>query len=315
MKKQQFALKNDKIREKFENLKSEAPEKLKENLNLSFSIWLFGAEDLEKSLRRLKNAGYNYVELPGDHHVKELGHSLGRVDNLLKKYDLKVSGVCGLFPPEADMASNDPYKRKRAINYVKNEIKFADEVGGDYLLIVPSAVGRSEAIDNNEYQRSVETAQIIAKYFSNSDIKAAVEPIRSAEVSVINTISEALDYIEDIDNESISNINGDIFHMINEEEHIGEAIIRAGERLTNLHIADSNRAPIGKGMINIDIVIMALYLINYNQEGKYVTGEPLGIGGNSYQLMHGNPDSSKLDFLVKQTINYFKERERALTKQ
>ena len=282
---------------------------------MSFSIWMFGSEELEKSFKRIKEAGYNYVELPGSHHVKELGLDSNKVNKLLDKYDLEVSGVCGLFSPETDLASNDPYKRKNAIKYIRNEIEFTKEVGGDYVIVVPSAVGRPDKIDDNEYERSISTLKMVADDFIEADIKAAVEPIRSAEVSLIHTIKDVKKYIKDVNHAGIQNINGDIFHMINEEKHIGDSILEAGEKLTNIHIADSNRGPIGEGMINIDIVIMALYLINYNQTGKYVTGEPLGIGGNPYQLMHGKTDPEKLDFLVEKTRNHFKEREKLLTEK
>ena len=108
MKKQLFQIKDEKIREKFEKLKRENPEKIKENLKMSFSIWMFGSEELEKSFNRIKKAGYNYVELPGSHHVKELGLDSNKVNKLLDKYDLEVSGVCGLFSPETDSLFHSP---------------------------------------------------------------------------------------------------------------------------------------------------------------------------------------------------------------
>jgi len=56
-------------------------------------------------------------------------------------------------------------------------------------------------------------------------------------------------------------------------------------------------------------VIMALYVINYNNSSCYVTPEPLGPGGDPYPAMWGRPDPKVLDELVRQTAEYFYERE------
>lgn len=104
-------------------------------------------------------------------------------------------------------------------------------------------------------------------------------------------------------------INGDIYHMLSEESHNGMALLDAGAQLTNLHFADSNRCALGEGALDVDTIIRALYLINYNVPGKFVTFEPLGPGGDPYPAMYGKPDAAKLDALVGQSIRYFRERE------
>ena len=97
--------------------------------------------------------------------------------------------------------------------------------------------------------------------------------------------------------------------MQSEESHIGMALLEADQRLTNLHLADSNRCALGEGALDIDTVIRALYLIGYNRPGCYVTPEPLGPGGDPYPAMNGKPDPATLKHLVQQTARYFRERE------
>ncbi len=65
-----------------------------------------------------------------------------------------------------------------------------------------------------------------------------------------------------------------------EESHIGEAILQAGDRLVNLHLAESNRCALGEGSLDLDTIIMALYVIGYNRAGRYV----LRIEGDSRQM-------------------------------
>lgn len=314
MKEQNYVIKSEQIKNKFKELKEKEPAKIKDSIKLSFSIWMFGSEKLEKSFERLNQAGYNYVELAGDHYLKEFGSNYKQVKQLLEKYELKVSGSCGLYSSEVDMSSGSPYTRKNAVDYIKNEVEFLEKVGGRYLILVPSAVGDSGAFDQNAYLRSIETAKIVAQKIEGSPVKIAVEPIRSAEVNLINTVKKALEYIEKVDQPEIQHLNGDIFHMLNEEEHIGEAVLKAGDNLVNLHLADSNRGAIGMGMTDLDLVISALYLIGYNQGNKFVTGEPLSVGGDPYSLMNQKGNETKYDFLVKQTREYFRAREKELKK-
>jgi D-psicose/D-tagatose/L-ribulose 3-epimerase len=77
----------------------------------------------------------------------------------------------------------------------------------------------------------------------------------------------------------------------------------------NLHFADSNRCALGEGSLDVCTIIRALYAIGYNTEGRFVTFEPLGPGGDPYPAMHGKPDKSKLDALVSASIRYFRECE------
>ncbi|MDC3426360.1 sugar phosphate isomerase/epimerase [Aquibacillus sp. 3ASR75-11] len=313
MKKQNYQVVDEKIKKAFNKLKSEHPEKLKTRLNLSWSNWGFGLEPLEESVIRLKDARLEFIELHGNHYGEDLGYNVDKTKEVLKKYQMKVSGVCGMFSAENDLSSNHPAKRQAAISYIKRELNFTEQIGGDYLLVVPGAVGRPNAYDNTEFERSVATLRSLGDVFLQKKIKAAIEPIRAAEVSFIHTIADAKRYIKAINHSGIQHINGDLYHMQSEEEHIGNAILNSGNQLVNLHLADSNRGALGDGFMDIDTIIMALYLIGFNQEGRFVTPEPLGPGGDPYPAMNAVPDQTKLDHLVNQTIAYFREREQLLT--
>jgi D-psicose/D-tagatose/L-ribulose 3-epimerase len=201
---------------------------------------------------------------------------------------------------------------QNAIDYIKRGVEFLAEVGGEYLIVVPSAVGRPDAIDGNEFIRSVNALKKCAGFFRAHGIKAAIEPIRSAEVSLTHSIDDALRLIETVGNDAIGHINADTYHMLLEESHIGEAILKAGRRLVNLHIADSNRDAPGTGMIDFDAVIRAVYLVGMNEEGRYVTPEPLGPFPVPYVLANSPCDVPVMDKLVEDTVRYFREREAAV---
>jgi len=79
--------------------------------------------------------------------------------------------------------------------------------------------------------------------------------------------------------------------------------------LMNLHIADSNRDAPGKGMIDIDMVIMASYLVGMNRPGRFLTFEPLGPYPDPYVLSTQPCNVDVMERLVSDSVSYFRERE------
>ncbi|MGM0366034.1 MAG: sugar phosphate isomerase/epimerase family protein [Actinomycetota bacterium] len=310
MKLQNYEMKNQEIKEKFLELKKNSPDSLKNRLKLSWSNWGFGMETLENSAERLKKHGIKYIELHGNRYGADLGYDAKEVNRILSSYGIKVGGICGMFSAENDLSSNSPATRQRAIDYIKRNVELGNLTGAKYFLVVPGAVGRPAPYDDMEFYRSVETLKTVSNVFAETDIRGAVEPIRSAEVSFCHTFADAKRYIGEIASEGIQHINGDVYHMLVEESHIGQAIVDAGKMLTNLHMADTNRDALGGGSLDLDTIIMALYVTGFNNdEAAFVTPEPLGPGGDPYPAMYGRPDAERLEKLVGSTARYFRERE------
>ena len=309
MKLQNFEGKNEEIHAKFLALKKQSPDVVQQRLNLSWSNWGFGLESLADSARRLEKAGLSYIELHGNHYGADLGYDIDESLTILGDHGLKVSGVCGMFSADNDMSSNRAIVRQAAIDYVRREVPFTKAVGGTYLLVVPGAVGRPKAYDAMEFDRSVEILKQCAGWFSEHGVQGAIEPIRAAEVSFVHTVEDAKQYIDAVRSPGIQHINGDVYHMQSEESHIGEAIVNAGDMLVNLHFADSNRAALGEGSLDVATIIRALYVIGHNRPGRFVSFEPLGPGGDPYPAMYGKTEKAKLDALVMNSIRYFRECE------
>ncbi|MCL5986344.1 MAG: sugar phosphate isomerase/epimerase [Actinobacteria bacterium] len=311
IKPQNFEKKNLEIRKKFLDL-IKKKEKAGNKLKLSWSNWGFGLEPLRTSLQRLHNNKVRYVELHGNLYGSDLGYNSKEVKSLLNDFGMEVSGVCGMFSSDCELASSIPSVRQRAIDYIKRNVEFCNEVGGEYLLIVPGAVGRPKRYDGFEFDRAVEALQIIGDTFIKNSVKGAVEPIRADEVSLCHTFEDAVKLIKAVNHDGIKHINGDLYHMLHGESHIGETIINYGDYLINLHMADTTRMAFGTGMLDLDTVIMALYLIGYNDKRAFCSAEPLGAGADPYRQMYGKNDPVMLDRLVSETASYFYAREELL---
>lgn len=305
---------NLKIRQDFEKLREEHPERFEKRLNISYSNWTFGLEDLEAAAARLAKYNVEYIELGGNYGGKCVGYQadIDTTKKILSKYNVKVSGVCGFFGDSNALSTNNNFARQTAMEYIIEEAKFCKAMNGTYLLVVPGTVGRAAPYDSSDYARSVKTLRSVADIFTETGVLCAIEPINSAEVPICSTVESVQQYIKDVCHPGVQHINGDVFHMLCGERHIGEAILACGERLVNLHVEDTNRMPLGNGMMDVDTIIRALYLLNYNRSGHFVTGEPLGAGRDSYAIMYGCHSESVKDQMLADTVGTLREREEAL---
>lgn len=278
-------------------------------LRLGWSNWGFGSESLQDSAARLARYGINHIELHGNLYGPDLGYRPDQVSTILDDHGISVSGVCGMVTPDQEFASAKPHVRQRAVDYFRRQAAFAAAVGGTYLLFGAASVGRPVPYDDNEVERSAATMRLVADDFAAAGVRGAVEPIRPEETSIVHTFAQALELIELVDHPAISTINGDLYHMLSGEQHIGQTLLDHGHRMVNLHLADTNRRGLGQGLLDLDVVIMALYAIGWQRGDHYCSAEPLGAGGNPYVAMHGQPDTAALDELVSVTATTFTTRE------
>ncbi len=309
---QRWQQKSEEIKARYLAEKRANPGKFEAKLNLSWSNWGFGMEPLEASVSRLARHGIRYIELHGNRYGADLGYNTAEVKRILADHGVETGGICGMFSADNDMASNRGVVQQRAIDYIRRNVELGYELGAKYFLIVPAAVGRPAKIDDMEFDRSVDTLQRVADVFAQAGIRGAIEPIRSAEVSIVHRFADAERYIQAVNSPGVQHINGDVYHMLVEESHIPETILAYGPRLTNLHLADTNRCALGDGMLDVDTLMMALYLIGYNNPSCFCTPEPLGPGGDPYPAMYGKPDPALLESLVEKTAEYWNEREAAV---
>ena len=312
MEPQNYEKKRQKVAEAFRAKLAAEPDLKDKELKLSWSNWGFGIESLDDSAARLARHGIQWIELHGNRYGDNLGYKAKDVLETLGRHGVRAAGICGMFSAENDLSSNSGIARQNAIDYIRRQLDLCHAVGGTYMLVVPGAVGRPRAYDASEFERSVESLRIVADDFTAAGVRAAVEPIRAAEVSFVHTFSDAMRYIEAVDSPGVRHINGDVYHMQVEEAHIGEAIASAGEKLVNLHLADSNRCALGDGSLDLDAIIMALYAIGYADGQRFATPEPLGPGGAPYPAMFGKPDPAVLDKLVGDSATYWRKREALL---
>lgn len=183
--------------------------------------------------------------------------------------DLGLTIAMGFGLPEThNLISPDPVVRQKGIDLNKKMVDLCTEAGA----VVYGGVihcgwgyttGKRRTAD--EWNWSLEAFAMVAEYANrvNPDLILAIEPVNRFESHFINTIEDALEFINDIKMPNVK-VHADTFHMIREENDIASAIISAGDKLGYIHACESHRGIPGRGMVPWLDFFTALKHINYD---------------------------------------------------
>jgi sugar phosphate isomerase/epimerase len=113
-----------------------------------------------------------------------------------------------------------------------------------------------------QYGRAVESVRRYAEYAQPLGVSLAVEPINRYETNYLNTIQQALDFIDEV---GLANVGvlADTFHMNIEEVDLAGSLRSAGSRLLHTQFVDSNRLAAGSGHIDFEALAEVLREIGF----------------------------------------------------
>ena len=190
-----------------------------------------------------------------------------------------LSHCIGL-PHKYDIASEDEAIRENGIAYLEKIAEAIGEMGGGNLSGIiysswPATMPEGETDKRPYVERSVASMKKAIRAAEDNNVIFNMEVVNRFEQFLMNTCDEAIAYVEAVDSPN-AKILLDTFHMNIEEDFIGEAIQKAGDKLGHLHIGENNRMPPGYGHIPWTEVGAALRKINYQ---GYVVMEPFLMPG------------------------------------
>lgn len=182
---------------------------------------------------------------------------------------------CIGLPRQYDIASPDQTVRRNGIAYLQQMARAIGEMGGGKLGGIiygswPATLPTGETDKHPYVERSIASMQEAIKAAEDNNVIFNMEVVNRFEQFIMNTCSEALDYVEAV-NSPNARILLDTFHLNIEEDFIGETIVKAGEKLGHFHIGENNRMPPGYGHIPWTEIGAALRRINYQ---GYIVMEP-----------------------------------------
>ncbi len=208
--------------------------------------------------------GFDQIEIPVE-GVSDWDPA--RTAELLSGLGLRAS-VCCAMGPGRDLTTDDAETTRATQTYLRACVDAVLTLGGDIVCgPIYTPVGRTWLMTADERKtvvdRVVNGLRPVAEYAGERGVRLAVEPINRFETSVLNTMEQTLDVVEDVGSAACG-ILLDTFHMNIEEKHPGRAIRAAGHHLVHVHACGSDRGAPGGDHTPWDDIRAALAEIDYS---------------------------------------------------
>lgn len=190
----------------------------------------------------MKASGLNYVEtnVSGFLMPEKSEEEFAANRALAAACPLPIYSANGFFPgdiklvgPEADL--------DRAVKYSETAIRRASEIGIKCLVL---GSGRSRNIPDGFDRRKAEKQFLtllkrIAPFAEKYGIIVAIEPLRTQETNLIQTVCEGADFARRAGSENIC-VLADFYHMTQNGED-PESLVQCADKLRHCHIAENER--------------------------------------------------------------------------
>lgn len=272
----------------------------------TYNTLVYGHEPISSGIARVARFGYDGVELVGE----PAENDVPGVKRALTENDVVASSIISIFTPERDIVSSNPEIRRNAVDYLFQNIAFADDVGADVVTFTPTACMKiSPEVDlDQEWAWAVEAATAVAGRAADVGVTIAVEPWNRYETYLINRVSQAASFVDEVGLPNIG-VMADTFHMALEERDIAEEIRKLGSRLVHVHLADSNRAAPGFGHTDFTPIVQTISDIGYT---GWVSYELLPAAGDVWGVLSGAGAPEFLDPYTEAAITHTKKIEKEL---
>lgn len=276
----------------------------------SVTQWIFGNEDVEESFKRLKKYGYDGIELGGEPGSTDIT----AVQQLMDKYELECTSICGIYSGERDLSSSDTALRAQAVQYVKDCVDMAVKVGASLVIVVPSPVGKSgpDRTTQEAWEHAVSSLKEAGQYAESKGIILVVEALNRFETFLVNKLANAKKLVEEVNVASVR-IMADLFHMNIEEKSHVEALRNIAPYLAHVHIADNTREAAGYGQTNFTEVMKTLLELGYKGAITMEFMPPVANPYLSAQQNASTESSAVFDEYTKQSIDHMRSIVKQLT--
>lgn len=160
------------------------------------------------------------------------------------------------------MTDEDEAVRKAAVERVYSHIQFAEKVGAVVVIGLIRGIVAPGADRDAAAQQMIDALRLCCVRGEEHGVRIALEPLNRYETTLVNTVRQGLEVIEQIGCGNIGLLL-DTFHMNIEEPCFEESIALAGKKIYHVHYADSNRLPPGGGHLDFPHILSSLKKAGY----------------------------------------------------
>ena len=163
-----------------------------------------------------------------------------------------------------DLIHADEAVRSSTVKYLKDCVTMVEEMEGREMTIVPSQVGKVNAMDTpeQEWAWGVEGLKEVYDHCEKAGVVIGIEPLNRFETNFLNRHDQALLLAEAVGPNC--GVALDAFHINIEEADLFQAILNTGDKLVAFHVADNNRMAPGMGDYDWVRLITTLKAAGYN---------------------------------------------------
>lgn len=228
-------------------------------MHLSTHNWM-RAEPLETTVRRIKQFGYESIEISGEPEQ----YNISETRALLKDTGMRCWGSVTLTLGERNLAARDEGQRARTVDYMKAVITMVNELDGEIITLVPATVGKivPDGTPEEEWNWVVDAAREVYAHAQAKGVRIALEPLNRFETYFLNRTAQALALAKAVGPDC--GVCIDAFHLNIEESDMSAAIRAAGDRLFDFHVADNNRFAAGLGALDWAKIVATLKEVGYD---------------------------------------------------
>jgi D-psicose/D-tagatose/L-ribulose 3-epimerase len=222
-------------------------------IGIYYAYWTHDWDaDFHPFIDRVASMGFDVLEINAGTVVEMSREKRRGLKAHADDQDLALSYCIGL-PHRYDLASPDSTTQRHGVAYLQQMARAIGEMGGGQLGGIlygawPASLPNGQGEKHPYVERSIAGMREAIKAAEDNGVTFNMEVVNRFEHFILNTCAEALEYVEAVGSPNVG-ILLDTFHMNIEEDSIGDAIRRAGDRLGHFHIGENNRMPPGYGHI------------------------------------------------------------------
>jgi D-psicose/D-tagatose/L-ribulose 3-epimerase len=227
-------------------------------MHLSMHTWM-REEPLERTAERLARHGYGSLSL----YPRPALPSPGEVRRILSEHGLACWGVVAEFEEPLSLIAADEGRRAAAVDELRRRVELAGQLDARVVTVVPAHGAREgEASDEDRWRWAVESMRQIHADAERAGVQLAIESLNRYESAFLFRVDQALALAEATGPNC--GVALDTFHLNIEETEPGARIERAGARIADFHVADTNRLACGMGHWDWPATIAALRVAGYD---------------------------------------------------
>ncbi len=241
---------------------------------MKLSIWssYYMELKIEDAIKRFVDNGIYCTELSDEHGFELLSRNDDVLEtaknfaNFLKEYNFEISQ--GHLWLKIKICADDT-----ALEELFRWIDMYEEIGIKNMVLHCDNLSETNLSREEKIEKNIEKLQILAEYIKNKEITVCLENLRPhspEETELVDRSADDLLYIIERIGSSKFGICLDTGHLNLTDKNQREFILKAGDKLKALHIADNDGntdqhlMPFNRGTVDFPEIIKALKEIKYN---------------------------------------------------